>query len=272
MGIIGKTLVAILLIGVAIAAAGIYRFNFTNDDLYLELEDGRVIPLDQASDADKGSSGALINTNQTAQASASVNDQQTSVVASTSGDGVNKVMLKLFSLQTTNAFPILLPQTSLSVPLSEFVSAGDVEYAAAEYQDGEAQGRVMLDYLNITPINFDQQGLDASAVTEAVTESQSMPFIAPFAVTTQGSGSFWYVGMFSLNYQNDTVAHLGSVFIGDRVVIDSIEAATPFSAPYQMLVHYRDHTEAQSMAEPPATEHVLTLTVSESGIVLPLAP
>lgn len=38
------TIVSLILL---VAAAGIYRFNFTNDDMYIETDDGRVIPFNE---------------------------------------------------------------------------------------------------------------------------------------------------------------------------------------------------------------------------------
>ena len=38
--ILGASIVALILI------AGIYKFNFTNSDIYIENEDGEVVPID----------------------------------------------------------------------------------------------------------------------------------------------------------------------------------------------------------------------------------
>ena len=38
----------LILITGLVAIAGIYKFNFTNDDIYLEQEDGTVVPIDES--------------------------------------------------------------------------------------------------------------------------------------------------------------------------------------------------------------------------------
>ncbi|MCE9685140.1 hypothetical protein LZP73_02795 [Shewanella sp. AS16] len=235
---VGLVLLTVLLL-LGVLAAGIYRFNFTHDDLYLELEDGRVVPLDDAgSEANPGSQAQLIR------------------------QGPDPVMLKLFSLQTPKAFSIRLPDSGLSVPLSHLEHRGGADYATADYRDAEARGSVLLDYLKITPLNLAPVPTQA----EGQAEGQGMAFVAPFVVTGQGSGSFWYLGMFHLNTREATVAHLGSVFIGDRILLDSIEPAVPFIAPYRLSVHYRDRGPQEAMADTPSVAKTLTLAVSEHGI------
>ena len=45
--IVIKLILAVL---VAIAIAGIYKFNFTNDDIYIINNDGEVVPIDELQD------------------------------------------------------------------------------------------------------------------------------------------------------------------------------------------------------------------------------
>lgn len=43
-----KLTLAGTLVILAILAAGIYRFNMTNDDIYMVMEDGKVMQYDEA--------------------------------------------------------------------------------------------------------------------------------------------------------------------------------------------------------------------------------
>jgi hypothetical protein len=40
------------LIAILIAAAGVYKFNFTNDDIYIEQKDGTVVPYESLDDTE----------------------------------------------------------------------------------------------------------------------------------------------------------------------------------------------------------------------------
>ncbi|MBN7795077.1 hypothetical protein [Parahaliea mediterranea] len=151
--------------------------------------------------------------------------------------GAAGVMRCLFSLDTREPFRIRLPDSDKPVTLSG-VNAPQ-RLAVGDYQDGPVRGQVLLDYQLITPLNL--PGI-----------SGSMQFVAPFAVTTQGSGAFWYLGMFNIDLQSGHTRHLASEFLGDRVHIEAIDVKTPFDPPYSVTLSIKTRTAAQSMAEAPA--------------------
>ena len=43
-------LIVLIFIFVAITVAGIYKFNFTNDDIYITNNDGKIVPFDELQD------------------------------------------------------------------------------------------------------------------------------------------------------------------------------------------------------------------------------
>ncbi len=43
-----RTALAVALLWALVVLAGVVRFNLTDDDLFVVLKDGRVVPLDQA--------------------------------------------------------------------------------------------------------------------------------------------------------------------------------------------------------------------------------
>jgi len=47
MKIIKRILLGVVIIIMLIALVGIYRFNFTNDDIYVQQQDGSVIKYDE---------------------------------------------------------------------------------------------------------------------------------------------------------------------------------------------------------------------------------
>lgn len=246
--------IAATLVVLGVLAVGIYRFNMTNDDLYLVSEDGQVVQYDQA----------IVQDNAQAQV------KSEHVAEPELQPHGSEVMRKLFSLDTPDTFTVNLPDGGKPVVLTHFINVKQTEFAMGDYQDGEVKGRVLLDYIRITPLNFESI-VDASPegqapVPESRFANQTMPFLAPFIVTTQGSGVFWYVGMFSLNYEQKQLHHLGSVLIGDRIEIDSIEPAYPFEAPHKVTVTYKTVAATQPMSAEPKAVNTLVVTVSETGI------
>ncbi|MGI2069378.1 hypothetical protein ACROAD_04115 [Shewanella baltica] len=252
-----KLTLAGTLVILAILAAGIYRFNMTNDDIYMVMEDGKVMQYDEAMAQEK--------TQAQANEVEVVTPLEVKPVANAS-----EVMLKLFSLNTANPFEITLPEGGKSVALTHFIKIKQTEFAMGDYQDGEVKGRVLLDYLRITPLNFDpalEPDTQSNAPIQDDPKMQTMPFVAPFIVTTQGSGAFWYLGLFSLDFEHNNLKHLGSVMLGDRIEVDNIEPVYPFEAPFKIAVTYRDRAPDQPMSESPEIVKTLEVTVSETGII-----
>ncbi|MFB2647976.1 hypothetical protein [Shewanella mangrovisoli] len=265
MSMFVKLTIAATVLVLSILAAGIYRFNMTNDDIYMVMEDGQVLQYDEAmaqADAKAKAKEAALSSNE--DAIESVVPSEVKPVANAS-----EVMLKLFSLNTANPFEVKLPDSQLPVVLTHFIKIKQTEFALGDYQQGEEKGRVLLDYLRITPLNFDpalEPDTQSDAPLQDDPKQQTMPFVAPYIVTNQGSGVFWYLGLFSLDYAQNRLVHLGSVFIGDRIEVDSIEPVYPFEAPFKVAITYRDRAADQPMAEEPNVAKTLEVGVSETEI------
>ena len=164
--------------------AGIYRFNFTNADIYMELADGEVVQYDD-------------------------------LMREVEENGYSKVMLSLFSIRTKEDLSIQLPEqseeeTPVWVPLARIDSQATQRSAVGDYTLGEERGTVSLNYDTIRTLS-----------PEA--DNQTITFVAPFSVSNQGSGIFYYLGIFEQNNQKFTVLHKDSFFLGDRINIVSIE-------------------------------------------------
>lgn len=256
-----KLTIAATVVVLGILAAGIYRFNMTNDDVFMVVEDGRVMPFDDA----------MALENAKAQANR-VDINETDLVVPSEIKPVanaSEVMLKLFTLNTANPFEVHLPEGHKPVALTHFIKVKQTEFAIGDYQDGDVKGRVLLDYMRITPLNFDpalEPDTQSNAPIQLDLNAQTMPFVAPFIVTTQGSGVFWYLGLFNLDYEHSSLKHLGSVLIGDRIEVDNVEPVYPFESPYKIAVTYRDRAPNEPMSENPEIVKTLELTVTETGI------
>lgn len=260
-----KVTIAATVLVLSILAVGVYRFNMTNDDIYMVMEDGQVLQYDEAmAQADAKAKAQEAKLLSSEDALESVVPSEVKPVANAS-----EVMLKLFSLNTANKFEVSLPDSHKAVVLTHFINVKQTEFAIGDYQDGEAKGRVLLDYLRVTPLNFDpalEPDTQSDAPLQDDPQQQTMPFVAPFIVKNQGSGVFVYLGLFSLDYGQNRLQHLGSVFIGDRIEVDSIEPVYPFEAPFKVAITYRNRAAGQPMAEEPNVAKTLEVGVSESEI------
>ena len=114
-----KLLFSILALVSLVILAGIYRFNFTHDDLYVVQEDGSVVPLDE---------------------------------------DIDRVMLTLFSIKTHEGWSIKLPesqsQPQAEARLTRVDLSGDRRFASGDYQDGPERGSVRLDYMKMLTLNY----------------------------------------------------------------------------------------------------------------------
>lgn len=209
-----KILLVILTAIAVVLAAGIFRFNFTDDDVYVVQEDAQVVPLDA-------------NSNRT-------------------------VMLTLFGLQTDKVWDIQIPDSEAKAPLTELKEYGDTRFATGKYHDGEENGVVILDYAKITTLNLGSS-------------KNEMFFAAPFAVSNQGSGIFWYLGLFELDVNTADIKQIDTFFLGDRIKIQELKPDEPFDVTSSLYVSYLKHSQKQSMAETPDERVEQRIKVSIDG-------
>ncbi|QIR15658.1 hypothetical protein [Shewanella aestuarii] len=169
---------------------------------------------------------------------------------------LDDVMLALFSFQTDKQWQIQLPESPANkpifVPLTELKRADNIHLAIGHYQDAFDSGSVALDYSKITPINLGNP-------------EQEMLFAAPFAVSNQGSGNFWYLGLFRLNNQTAHISHLDSMLLGDRIKLNTIGIPDPLHVS-QLKISYWQHGEQQAMAEVPNQLVEQNIAVSFTGL------
>lgn len=213
-----KIVLVILTVILLVVAAGIYRFNFTNDDIYVVQADDQVVPFDTTNNVDPE----------------------------------NNVMLMLFSFDIDRYWQIQLPDSEAKAPLTDLREYDDLHLATGKYQDGDEHGLVSLDYYNITPLhlgNIDDE----------------MVFSAPFSVSNQGTGTFWYLGLFKLNTNTGEIGQIDTFFLGDRIKVDELKTDEPFDVTSNLHVIYLKHSPQQSMAEAPNEKAEQFIKVSIEG-------
>ena len=185
--------------------------------------------------------------NQTGEPSSSANTQKVKY---------DDVMLVLFSFKTDKQWQIQLPESPANkpifVPLTELKQADNVHLAIGHYQDEFELGSVTLDYSKITPINLGNP-------------EHEMLFVAPFVVANQGSGNFWYLGLFRLNNQTADIRHIDSLLLGDRIKLNTIDIIDPLNVS-QLKLSYWQHGEQQAMAQAPNQLVEQNIAVSLTGL------
>lgn len=161
----------------------------------------------------------------------------------------DEVMLQLFSYKEGKPFTLSVPDSKIKVALTHFVGEGADRRVIGEFNTGEERGSVSYDMFQTNMLNF-------------LEPADNMVFVAPYAVSNQGSGTFHYLGLFELLESEQRVKQLDSLFIGDRIEKTTVEIDTPFDVTSSVLVKYMSHGENQAMAEAPNKPAVLTVVVT----------
>lgn len=141
----------------------------------------------------------------------------------------NVIVFEVLGIQSRNPWTVQVPEQSAVTFLDEW----DKEHGflKGQYDSGATRGEVLV------PTAFIAQR-----------KIGDTPWVvAPLIVTTQGSGAFYYLGLFKFDSVPSRVVLLNSVFLGDRIEIVSLE----WENDTQISVSYLQHGENQAMAEQP---------------------
>ncbi len=164
----------------------------------------------------------------------------------------DEVMLSLFSYKDGQPWKINLPESHSKATLTHFIGIDENRRAVGDYVNGEERGTVTLNYMQLNVLNF-------------ADSSDGMTFVAPYAISNQGSGNFYYIGMFKLIESKKTIKQLDSVLIGDRIQKLTIKADEPFDVSSAIAISYLKHGTGQAMAEKPNVEVTKSLIVHSEG-------
>lgn len=205
-----RKIILVILTGILfVVAAGIYRFDVTNDDIYVEKTESNLSTK-------------------------------------------NNVMLTLFSFDIDDYWQIQLPNSEARANLTELREYDGFHFATGKYQNGDERGSVNVDYYKITPLHLGDI-------------EDEMVFSVPFSVSNQGSGVFWYLGLFKLDTDSGEVVQIDTFFLGDRIKIDEMKTDEPFDVTSSLHVTYFEHSQEQSMAEAPSKKIEQFIKVSIQG-------
>lgn len=149
----------------------------------------------------------------------------------------NPIVAEVLGIQSRNPWTVQVPEQSAVT----FLEQWDKEHGflKGHYDAGATKGEVLV------PIEFIAQR-----------DINETPWIVtPVIVTTQGSGAFYYIGLFKFDAVPSRVVLLNSVFIGDRIKMSSLK----WESDTQISLSYLQHGENQAMAEQPNQLNSTTL-------------
>lgn len=149
------------------------------------------------------------------------------------------VDLTLYETQVKNAL-ITVPDTTVKISLV----------------DGRASYGTTLDGGDVTLIKIIGGEKFSSVKTH---------LYADIAVQSGGTGVFHYIGLFEVN--KNTVTHLSSYFIGDRVSISSAQVVPKETNMYILTVAYLDRREDDAMVEDPTVAKEVSIEVRNNLFV-----
>ncbi len=150
----------------------------------------------------------------------------------------NSLVAQVLNIQSTNPWTIQVPEQNAVSFLDEWDK--ELGYLVGHYDAGATRGKVLL------PTEFIVQR-----------EINQEPWIvAPMIVTTQGTGSFYYVGLFKFDALPSRVVLLDSFFVGDRIKFNKVR----WHDDTNIEVSYLEHGVNQAMTDTPKQLNSVILT------------
>ncbi|MGR5230769.1 hypothetical protein [Vibrio sp. WZ-1] len=153
----------------------------------------------------------------------------------------NSIVAEVLGIQSRNPWTVQVPEQGAVTFLDEW----DKEHGLlkGQYDAGATKGDVLV------PTEFIAQR-----------DINGTPWvIAPVVVTTQGSGAFYYLGLFKFDAVPSRVVLLNSVFLGDRIKMSSLE----WVSDTKISLSYLEHGKNQAMSEQP--DQLISATILRVG-------
>ncbi|MCL9774165.1 hypothetical protein [Vibrio methylphosphonaticus] len=154
----------------------------------------------------------------------------------------DEVVNEILGLSTPNPWTLQVPDTSAFSLLTDIDPMKQV--ASGRYDNGMERGHVYLLY------QFKQEQTEKGVLSQVV---------VPFAVSNQGSGVFYYLGLFDWDKARQRIILVDSAWLGDRVQVSQVDWEQ------SVIVRFKQHNAAQSMNEDPQDEVSLTCDISKTN-------
>lgn len=142
------------------------------------------------------------------------------------------------ALRTLERSVVIIPDLDIEVPLS----GGEASFDAGVGVDG---------YITL-----------GSTSASVVVDGRDYMLVEA-RMSTGGSGSFDYV--FAFRLEDGSATHTGSAYIGDRIIIENIEASSRASGGANVSVDMLTREEGEALASEPTTPQTLEFVLTEEG-------
>ncbi len=160
----------------------------------------------------------------------------------------SEVMQKLFQVECSADLYVTVPEENTKCKIDQLVNQNARYFAKGNYKNGEERGVIFVDYKKLTPLNFSTK--------------DEKYYLIPFIVSNQGSGSFYYLGLFKLNKKKVMSEHLSSFFLGDRIKIESVKQVADNTAEISIKIH----SGGQALSEEPSETKIILVKVNKNGL------
>ncbi|MGO2319193.1 MAG: hypothetical protein ACTH6O_09495 [Vibrio toranzoniae] len=164
------------------------------------------------------------------------------------------VVETVFDLKTTNPWTIKVPETNAYAFINEVDAPKAIAFG--RYDSGVERGVATVDTKSLA----------------AVTLGEATFFVAPMWISNQGSGVFYYLGLFKHDQQRSRVVLVDQLFLGDRVKIQTLDVAQqPDSKSRNKLtgqgfIGFTQHSAEQSFAETPSEKVLMSFSFDTQSI------
>ncbi|EJV9423885.1 hypothetical protein N7893_003575 [Vibrio vulnificus] len=139
------------------------------------------------------------------------------------------IVERLTGIKTVNPLTVLVPESKAFALMTDFDSENVL--VVGEYDSGAERGSVTV---------FAQYWRELEA-------DKASWFVAPLAISNQGSGHFYYLGLFKYDPVPRRVVMTDAQFLGDRIRLDKLTKTENSS----ILLSYQQHSANQSFSEQP---------------------
>ncbi|CAH6781476.1 conserved hypothetical protein [Vibrio chagasii] len=164
------------------------------------------------------------------------------------------VVETVFDLKTTNPWTIKVPETNAYAFINEVNEAKSL--ASGRYDSGVERGVVTVDTQKLLGVELGDTNI----------------FVAPMWVSNQGSGVFYYLGLFKHDQQRSRVVLVDQLFLGDRVQIQTLEVAQPDVTQAkgkqngEGFIGFTQHSAEQSFVEAPSEKVLMSFSFDTQSI------
>ncbi|NAZ71897.1 hypothetical protein [Vibrio toranzoniae] len=164
------------------------------------------------------------------------------------------VVETVFDLKTTNPWTIKVPETNAYAFINEIDAPKAIAFG--RYDSGVERGVATVDTKSLAAVMLGEANF----------------FVAPMWISNQGSGVFYYLGLFKHDQQRSRVVLVDQLFLGDRVKIQTLDVTQqPDSKSQNKLtgqgfIGFTQHSVEQSFAETPSEKVLMSFSFDTQSI------